>query len=220
MDFNEIKHTWKSSFSNKEQLRSTQIESLLKISKESNTALSKLKNNNKNSLILLTAMYIIAIFFIIRFIQLPEALKPIIVFTTIMGTGFYFSFRSYKRIKNTVFTNERLKSALQKTIHEVERNVKFGTGQVYKFILIPLALILGIAIGIYIAKGDRTFIETLYELEKQSIIKIIIVVIVGSGLAITYSQILIKRLYKKHLDELKRCLKEFEEEITHQKELK
>ena len=39
----------------------------------------------------------------------------------------------------------------------------------------------------------------------------IVIFVVGSGFFIPFSQFMNKRMYKQHLDELKQCLKEFEE---------
>jgi uncharacterized membrane protein len=110
-------------------------------------------------------------------------------------------------------TDEQLKPALEITIKEVRRNLKFGMGNLYKFVLIPLALILGIAIGIYIGSGDAGFWETVQSLQKKSILKIVLVVVAGSAITIPFSQFTMTRMYKQHVDELKRCLKEFDEEI-------
>ena len=67
------------------------------------------------------------------------------------------------------------------------------------------------SIGLYIGSGDKRIIETIYSLENRSIIKMIVIFVVGSGFFIPFSQFMNKRMYKQHLDELKQCLKEFEE---------
>ena len=47
MDFNEIQNTWKNSFRRKKPLDRGQIETLLKIRKNSNSALNKIKKSYK-----------------------------------------------------------------------------------------------------------------------------------------------------------------------------
>jgi hypothetical protein len=213
MDFEKIKYHWESSFKKDELLDNKQLAALLKIKKSSNTALKKLVRNHRFGLIISSAMYGILITGILLFIETPASIIWIGMVTILMATVFYFSGRSYNRIRKIQISDEQLKPALEKTIKEVSRNLKFGMGNLYKFVLIPLALILGIAIGIYIASGDTGFWHTVQSLENKSIIKIILVITVGSGITIPYSQFVMKRMYKQHVDELKRCLKEFDEEI-------
>lgn len=58
-------------------------------------------------------------------------------------------------------------------------------------------------IALYIGSGDKSIIETISSFENRSIIKMIVVVIAGSGLLIPFSQFMNKRMYKQHLDELR-----------------
>jgi len=90
--------------------------------------------------------------------------------------------------------------------------LKFGMGNLYKFVLIPLALVFGIAIGILSVSGWAEFWPTIQSLENKSLIKIILVIVLGSAITIPYSQYMMNRMYKQHVDELKKCLKEFDEE--------
>jgi hypothetical protein len=76
------------------------------------------------------------------------------------------------------------------------------------------------AIGIYIGSGERSFLETVIGLETSSIIKIILVFFLGSGISIKISQSTMNKLYRPHLDELRSCLFDFEEnEITNPEKL-
>lgn len=217
MDFEKIKYQWESSFKEEELLDNRQLSALLRIKQSSNTALKKLVRNHQAGLIISSVMFVIIIAGILLFIESPASFIWIGTITILMATVFYFSGRSFNRLRKIQISDEQLKPALEKTIREVSRNVKFGMGNLYKFVLIPLALILGIAIGIYIASGDVGFWQTFQSLENKSIIKIILVVAVGSGITIPYSQFVMKRMYKRHLDELKRYLKEFDEEIENHK---
>jgi len=213
MDFERIKNQWESSFKQKERLNNDQLMAMLKIKESSNTALNKLVRNHQSGLIISSAMFVTIITGILMFIEPPASFIWIGTITILMATVFYFSGRSFNRLRKIEISDEQLKPALKKTIREVSRNIKFGMGNLYKFVLIPLALILGITIGIYIASGNANFWETVQSLENKSIVKIILVVVLGSAFTIPFSQFTMKRMYKQHLDELKRCLKEFEDEI-------
>lgn len=213
MDFDKIKYQWESSFKGEELLNNDQLLALLKIKDSSNTALKKLVRNHQVGLIISSVMFVIIVAGIFFFIEPPASFIWIGTITVLMAAVFYFSGRSYNRIRKIQISDEQLKPALEKTIKEVSRNLKFGMGNLYKFVLIPLALILGIAIGIYIASGDVGFWQTVRSLENKSIIKIVLIITLGSGITIPYSQFMMKRMYKQHVDELKRCLKEFDEEI-------
>lgn len=213
MNFEKIKNQWESSFKEKELVDAKQLSALLKIKKSSKTALNKLVRNHQAGLIISAVMFVIIIAGIISFIDSPASYIWIGAISILIVSVFYFSGRSYSRIRKIQMSDEPLKPALEKTIKEVSRNLKFGMGNLYKFILIPLALVLGIAIGIFIASGDVGFWQTVQSLENTSIIKIILVITAGSGITIPYSQFVMKRMYKQHVDELKRCLNEFEDEI-------
>jgi len=213
MDFEKIKNHWESSFEHEEHLTNRQLESLLSIKDSSNTALNKLLRNHKMGLIITVIMYAIILVGLIVFIESPAFWGWLIVITLLIASVGFFSARSYLRLKKVRFSHEQLKPSLEKTIFEVERNLRFGMGNLYKFVLIPLALVIGVSVGIYIGAGENGFWETVNTLERKSIIKIILVIVVGSAVTIPYSQLTIKRMYKKHVDELKRCLTEFEEEL-------
>jgi hypothetical protein len=217
MNFEKIKCQWESSFKQEEQLNSDQLKAMLKIRESSNTALQKLIRNHIVGLIINALTYLILVIGLFVFIQAPASYIWMAFVTVLMAVVFFFSGRSYNRIRKVQVADEQLKPALEITINEATRNLKFGMGNLYKFVLIPLALILGITIGIYIASGDAGFWETVQSLERKSIIKIILVIVVGSAITIPFSQLTMKRMYKQHVDELKRCLKEFDEEIENQK---
>jgi hypothetical protein len=123
-----------------------------------------------------------------------------------------YSGKSYKRLREFQKYDEQLKPALEKTISVIENHLKFGMGNLYKFVLIPLALVFGIAIGILSVSGWAEFWPTIQSLENKSLIKIILVIVLGSAITIPYSQYMMNRMYKQHVDELKKCLKEFDEE--------
>lgn len=217
MDFEQIKYQWESSFKEEELLNEEQLRSLLQIKESSNTAIKKLVRNHRIGLVISTIMYLILVSGIIIFIEFPYAFVFAGIFTLLMILVYYFSGRSYNRIRKVQISDERLKPALEKTIKEVERNLKFGMGNLYKFVLIPLALIIGIAIGIFSVSGYAEFWNTVQSMENKSVIKIILVVVIGSAVTIPYSQYMMNRMYKQHVDELKRCLQEFDEEIENQK---
>lgn len=213
MDFDKIKNHWESSFNHKEQLSKQQLAALLRIKESSNTALDKLIRNHRFGLMLTLAMYVVMFAGLVLYVEMPAFWGWLLVITLLMASVFFFSARSYLRLKKVSFTDNQLQPALEKTISEVERNLRFGMGNLYKYVLIPLALIIGICIGIYIGAGDNGFWETVHALEQKSIIKIILVIVIGSAVTVPYSQFVMKRMYKTHVDELKQCLKEFEEEL-------
>jgi len=217
MDFEQIRYQWESSFKEKELLDKEQLQALLKIRESSNTALKKLIRNQRLGLIINTIMYLILVSGIYAFIESPSSFVLIGIFSLLMVVVYYFSGRSYIRIRKVQISDEQLKPALQKTIKELEQNLKFGMGNLYKYVLIPLALTVGIGIGIFSVSGYAEFWHTIQSLENRSVIKIILVIVIGSAITIPYSQYMMNRMYKQHVDELKRCLKEFDEEFENQK---
>ncbi len=211
MDFKEIQNTYNDSFERRKPLEPAQIEALLKIKRSSNTALSRLKKSHEISIMVATVLFLGIIAGMIILVKMPALILWGSLVMVLLGTVYYFALKSYFRIKKTSITDERVKQALTRTITEVEKNLKFGTGNLYKYLLIPLAIVLGMAIGIYIGSGERSFLETVLSLETKSIIKIIVVFFAGSGITIMISQSMMKQVYRPHLDELRSCLSDFEE---------
>ncbi len=211
MDFNEIKNTWKDSYKKETLLSKEQIGALLRIKSNSNTALNKIKRSSKFELIGGALMYLIIIGELFMYVNTPDVFIIIALITLFMVFFYYSALRNLNRIINTAISGDQLKPTLINTINTIEKHVNFGGGNFFKFFLIPFSIVFGLAIGIYIGSGDKSIIETIYSLKSKSIIKIILVIVIGSGITIPFSQYMNKRMYQQHLDELKQYLKEFEE---------
>ncbi len=215
MDFNEIQNTWKNSFRRKKPLDRGQIETLLKIRKNSNSALNKIKKSYKIELIVGSIMYIIIVFGLFWFIKSSAVYIFLLLITLLLGWGIYFAWESYKKIKETIFDTEGLKPSLIKTIADIEKFINFGKSNFIKYLIIPCACLLGMFMGLFIASqftsDNKDIMEMILTLERRSIVKMIFVLIITSAGTIVYSQYMLKRMYRKHLNELKQCLKEFEE---------
>ncbi|MCK5168849.1 MAG: hypothetical protein KAQ75_03130 [Bacteroidales bacterium] len=210
MDFNDIKNAWKNSFKNEKLLNKEEIEAKLKIRGKSNTALNKVKRNFKFELIL---GGILSVFFISWiFINLEAEYKLIIIVLTVLffGTLFSFTWRNFRKIRKTIISTEQLKPALIKTIKDIERYVNFNKSNFTKFILLPFAVCFGMSIGLFIGAGDQGISEIFSILESR-IVKIILTLVIVCAVFIPISQYFNKKMYKQHLDELKQCLKDFEE---------
>ena len=211
MDFNEIKNTWKDSFNENERLNSSQIETMLKLKRKSNTAIEKIKRSFKLELITGTLMYLFIISALFYLVKTPEVLVFFIIITLLIGTSLYFYYRNYKKIKHVVYAENTLRQTLIKTINDIEKFVNIGKGNLLKFIMIPLATITGMIIGLFIGTGENNIIEIFSTLKTKSIVKMGLLLIIFSGLLIPFSKYWFKRKFKKHYDELKKCLNEFEE---------
>lgn len=211
MDFNEIKNTWKDSFKDSELLNKEEIEAKLKIGSKSNTALNKIKKSYRFELILATPMFIGIIASL--FVFLDYAYKIIIIPAAVLFLGWAVSFtwRNYNRIRKTVISADHIKQALEKTIKDIERYVNFNMSSFVKFIIIPFSFAFGMLMGLLVASGDKAFMDILMSLGTRSILKMIIILVLGSSIMIPVSQFTNKKLYKRHLDKLKQYLKEFEE---------
>ncbi len=210
MDFDEIKKTWKNSFKDDELLNKEEIEAKLKIKSKSNIALGKVKRNYKLELIVGIGM---SIYFIIwMLIYISDAYKlSLSLFTFLFfGTLISFTWRSYNKVRKTVISSDQLKPALIKTIKDVERYVNFNTSTFSKYLLLPFAICFGMFIGIFVSVGEEGM-NAVMEILENRIIRIVIILVVLSVIFIPFSQYMTKKMYKQHLDELKQCLKEFEE---------
>ena len=210
MDFNDIKNTWKNSFKDEQLLGKKEIEAKLKINSNSNIALNKVKRNYLFELILSGLLSIFVIIWL--YLNVHSSGKYFIILITFLFFGALFSFAlyNYRKVKNIVISTDQLKLALKDTIRNIERYVNFNKSNFTKFILLPFAILFGMFLGLQMGSEETGFIETLSSLSNSSLIKMLIVFVVGSIIMIPISQYLNKKMYKRHLDELKQCLKEFE----------
>ncbi len=210
MDFDEIKKTWKNSFKDDELLNKEEIEAKLKIKSKSNIALGKVKRNYKLELIIGIGM---SIYFIIwMLIYISDEYKLLLSLFTFLffGTLISFTWRNYNKVRKTVISSDQLKPALVKTIKDIERYVNFNTSTFSKYLLLPFAICFGMFIGIFVGVGEEGM-NAVMEILENRIIRIVIILVVLSVIFIPFSQYMTKKMYKQHLDELKQCLKEFEE---------
>jgi hypothetical protein len=210
MNFNQLKSTWQNSFKN-EGLSREQISSKLRIKGQSDIILKKIMNNYRFSLIALAIMYLFIVAGLFIFSQKNMSYLIAVLITILFGVAVYYWNKSLRQIKQTITSDDDVKTALTKTILIMEKSLSFGMGNLYKYLLIPLALIFGIVIGIFIGAGEKSVIETIYNLENKSIIKIFLIIVIGTGITIPFSQFMMNRMYKQHLDELKKCREELEE---------
>jgi len=210
MDFNEIKNTWKNSNSDK-HLSAYQIEQRLAIKSRSGNIVDKVKRNYIIGMIMLVITFIALAVCVYFYLFNMVGLITIIIVTIIYGAAFVYSLRNYWEIKNTVFTDDTIIPALKKVIHIMETSIRFGMSNFYKYVIIPMSFVIGVSIGIFIGAGERDYLETIYALETRSIVKIVLVIVIGSLLTIYYSQKMIKKMYAQYMDELKKSLEELEE---------
>jgi len=208
MDFNEIKKTWKNSMNAEPKLNKEEIEGKLKIHKDSNTALNKVK---RNYLIEIYFGGILGLFFIFwMYINLSDRYKYALLIIAVLFFGVIISFtwRNYVKVRKTIISSEQLKPALIKIIYDIERYVDFNTSNFSKYLIMPFAIFFGMVIGIFIDAGNQPLSEIFTSIE---VLKIAFVLTVLSVLFIPFSQFMTRKMYKQHLDELKQCLKEFED---------
>ena len=210
MEFKEIKNIWKNSFET-ESLNEAQIREKVKINSKSNIILNKILNNYKYGIIALLFIYIVGIILLFVFVKTNIALLLFVVASFFTVLALLTAYKSINKIKKTIHSDDNVITTLNKTISIMEKSLRLGMGNLYKFLIIPMALILGMTIGIFISSGDNGFISTIQSLETSSIIKMIAVLIGGSIISIMLSQFMMKRMYKNNLEELKKCLNAFEE---------
>ena len=211
MDFNDIKNAWKNSIKDEKLLNKEEIEAKLRIKGKSNTALNKIKKSYRFELILGLPMFIGIIIYLFLFLDYSYKIFFIPIALLFFGWALSFTWRNYNRVRKTVISNDQLKPALIKTINDIERYVNFNMSSLVKFIIIPFSFAFGMLMGLSVAAENKAFSEIILSLGSRSIIKMVLILVIGSGIMIPFSQYMNKKLYKQHLDKLKQCLKEFEE---------
>ncbi|MEE4198669.1 MAG: hypothetical protein V2I54_13605 [Bacteroidales bacterium] len=211
MDFKEIKDTWKKSFENDKLLDKREIELRLKIKGESNTALRKIKKSYKSELVICGGLGLFVVFWFFLFSS-----GSVMIFINglnilFFGSLFLFCWNNYRKIKNTFISTDKLKPALRKTIDHVEWYVDFNRSNFTRYILLPFAALYGMSMGYLSNMEVLSWEEILNHLNNLTLISSLVIIFLVSLIAIPFSQYLSRKMYKQHLDELKRCLKEFED---------
>jgi len=208
MDFNEIKSTWKNSMNAEPKLNKKEIESKLKIGNDSNTALNKVKRNYRIELFLGGFIGLLFIFWM--YINLNDRYKYALLTIAVLFFGVLISFtwKNYLKVRRTVISTGQLKPALLKTINDIEKYVDFNTSNFSKFLLMPFAIFFGMIIGIFIDAGNQPLSQIF---SWGEILKITFILTLLSAFFIPFSQFMTRKMYKQHLDELKQCLKEFQD---------
>lgn len=210
MDFNDIKNTWNNSFKDEQLLGKEEIETKLIIKSTSNIALNKVKKNYLFELIfsgLLSVSIIIWLYFNIHY----SGKYFVILFALLFfGSLVSFALYNYRKVKNIVISTDQLKHALEDTIKNIERYVNFNKSNFTKYILFPFSILFGMFLGLQMGSGENSFIDIVSSLSNSFLLKLLIIFIAFSIIMIPISQYLNKKMYKRHLDELKQCLKEFE----------
>jgi hypothetical protein len=208
MDFNDIKKTWKSSFKNDEFLDKDKIEAKLKIKSKSNTALNKVKRNYKIELYNGSILSLLILVWL--YLTVTNEFKYILVGITFIFVSILMLVvaRSYSRIKNIKLSTHQLKPALIETIESIEKFVNFSKSTLAKYLLIPFSLCYGMLLSIF-KNTESTKISEI--ISSEELIRIAILLVVLSVIFIPITQYYYKKMFKQHLDELKECLKEFED---------
>jgi len=208
MDFKEISDIWNDSSASGRELSEAQVEQLLMLRKKSNISVHKLQRNYRRSLFAGLAMYLLIACIILLFTEPRNILILLPMVTALMLVPLYLGYRFYASLGSFQVAEMNFSQVLDTTIPQMERYVKFGAGKIYKYMLIPLALITGIVIGILAATGGSPLIETIRSMETGSLVKIVAVIILGSAITIPISQKMMGRLFVRHLEELKECKEE------------
>lgn len=208
MDFNDIKKTWKNSFNKNEVLDKSKIEAQLKVKSKSNTALNKVKRNYIIELVTGLILTILILYWI--FYKIDSDFKYyLFLFTSLFsGLVLYWTTYNFLKIKNTSISANQLKPALSQTIKDIERYVSFNKSTFAKYLLLPISIGLGMLIGILDSAKNMSIAEIL---TTKELIKMGITLVILSALFIPLSQYYNKKMYKQHLDELKKCLTEFDD---------
>lgn len=210
MDFKEIQNTWKDSFK-RDWLSPSQFEAMLRIRSRSNTALKKLKTNFKFELITGSLMYLFIVISTFMLVQFPSSLIFFFIVSLLLGGPLLFYYHTYTKIRHTIYVDGTLKESLEKTTNDIEKFIRIGQGNILRFIMIPLAIITGMIIGLFIGTGSTDLVEIFHQLESRSIVKMAVLLTAFTAVLIPFSRYWYRKKFKQHFEELKNCLKEFEE---------
>lgn len=210
MDFNDIKNTWKDSFQEDENLNKSELETKLKIKAKSNTALNKIKRNYKIDLYTGLGLTILIIYYIIRTMDFEYKHVFIGFVILFFGSLMAWSIYNFFKIRKAQISSDKLKPALKQTIKDIERFVNFNKSTFAKYLLMPLSICTGMLYSIFKDAGDIAIAELL---STQELIRLIVSLIILCILFIPLAQYYNKKMFKNHLDELKECLNEFENNI-------
>lgn len=74
------------------------------------------------------------------------------------------------------------------TIKDIEKFVMLGKDSYLKFIMIPMSVLTGMFMGLYISSGEDNIIEIFNSLETHSIIKMIVLLVIFTGIMIPFAK--------------------------------
>jgi arsenate reductase-like glutaredoxin family protein len=208
MDFDNIKKTWKNSFNKNEVLDKSRIEAQLKIKSKSNTALNKVKRNYKFDLYAGLILTILIVYHVIKTMNFEYKYIFVSFIVLFFGSIIWWSIYNFLKIRKTEISSDKLKPALKQTIKDIERFVNFNKSTFAKYLLMPLSICTGMLYSVFQDAGNIAISEIL---SKQELIKLVIFLVVFSALFIPLAQYYNKKMFKRHLDELKKCLDEFDD---------
>lgn len=211
MEFDDIKKAWKNSFQKEEFLDKKEIDARLNIKSKSNTALNKVKRSYKFEIYGSVLLTVFVIYWLFTNISSHNKYMIILLAFLFFGLLIAFAVYNYLKVKNTEISTDQIKPALKQTISDIERYVNFSRSNFTKFVLFPFTVLFGMFLGITISADNESVMDMIKLLENSAIIKMIIIFVVASLAMIPLSLYLNKKMYKQHLDELKNCLKEFEQ---------
>lgn len=214
MEFDDIKNTWKNSFKEEELLNQEEINARLNIKSKSNTALNKVKRNYRLEIYGSGILIIYAIYWLNKNIATNNKYLIIGISMLFFGALFFYAAYNYYKVKNKVISDDQVKPALKETIRDIERYVNFSRSNFTKFILFPFTILFGMFLGLSVGTAEKEIIEMIKLLQGDVVIKLIIGFVVASIAMVPVSLYVNKKMYKQHLDELKSCLKEFEQMET------
>ena len=210
MEVNDLKNTWKSSFDklNKQHLSAKEIEARLAIKDKSGSLISKIKRNLIYEII--ASIVVIALVTVYLGPEIQTSKEWLVLGVLFLSVALLLlnAYHKYYKLKKIRVYDHQLNEAIQMMVEIAEKYIRFNTGKIMKYLILPGGLILGLMVGIIIGGEDFDLYSKLNSLEQLEIIFIIGWLLLIYGLSIPFSIWFNKKLYGRHVSELKQCLNE------------
>lgn len=212
MEINDFKDVWKDSFNESvTKLNQEEIAARLKIKSKTNSLMKKVKRGFQFELVFGISLLIIAFVYLWPKIDSGNKLFVSLLFFIFFFALMVFVWRKYKKISSLIILQDQLKPTMIKWINILESYVGFNTSRFAKYVIIPFSIVLGFVLGLIIKSDGKGLLDQIKEMSDFKLILSVSLLFVFYLTFIPLSQYINKKLYGKHLDEMKQCLKDLEE---------
>ena len=210
MDINDLKQTWKDSFNEqgRKSLSPEEIKEKLAIKSRSGTLISKIKRNLMIEIIIATLIMIALMLYISPDISGRNEWLTLALFMVFFVALLLNVYIKYHQLNKIQIYDDKLSPAIQKMIEISEKYIRFNTGKVGKYIILPLGILFGLSMGFIVGAGTENLLEKLQQISSVRLALVVLWILFVYGISIPLTIWFNRKFYGQYVKELKENLEE------------